>query len=78
MAQLNRRKAVLDYMRKQLPKSRASQDGYLSRSTSPEYRYINYNLDIVKKDYEQVAKEIMDMQMALDMHNQTVQFDVDL
>lgn len=78
MAQLNRRKAVLDYMRKQLPKSRASQGGYLSRSTSPEYRYINYNLDTVKKDYEQVAKEILDMQMALDMHNQTIQFDVDL
>ena len=50
----------------------------MSRSTSPEYRYINYDLDTVKKDYEQVAKEILDMQMALDMHNQTIQFDVDL
>lgn len=41
MAQLNRRKTVLDVMRKRLPKSREEQRSYMSRNSVPEYRYIN-------------------------------------
>jgi hypothetical protein len=78
MAQLNRRKAILDEMRKRLPKSREEQRSYISRNSVPEYRYINYDLDLVKKEYETVSKVIMEMQMALDMYNQTAQFDVDI
>lgn len=77
MAQLNKRKAVLDYMRKQLPKSR-EEARYMSRNTVPEYRYINYDLDLVKKEYERVSEAIMEMQMALDQYNQTVLFEVDI
>lgn len=44
MAQLNRRKAVLDYMRKQLPKSRASQGKCLSVIRYLLYVYVHgYN-----------------------------------
>ena len=43
MAQLNKRKAVLDHMRKQLPKARVEQHSYISRNSVPEYRYINYD-----------------------------------
>ena len=43
MAQLNRRKTVLDVMRKRLPKSREEQRSYMSRNSVPEYRYINYD-----------------------------------
>lgn len=78
MAQMNKRKAVLDCMRKQLPKAREEQHSYLSRNAIPEYRYINYDLELIKQEYETVSKTIMDMQMALDIHNQTVQFEVDL
>lgn len=39
MAQLNKRKSVLDQMRKQLPKAREEQRSYMSRNTVPEYRY---------------------------------------
>lgn len=78
MAQLNKRKFVLDQMRKQLPKSREEQRSYMSRNSVPEYRYINYDLDLVKTDYEAVSRTIMEMQMALDKYNQTVQFDVDI
>ena len=78
MAQLNKRKSVLDQMRKQLPKAREEQRSYMSRNTVPEYRYINYDLELIKKEYEAVSKTIMEMQMALDKYNQTVQFEVDI
>ena len=78
MAQLNKRKAVLDTMRKRLPKAREEQRSYMSRNTVPEYRYINYDLELIKQEYESVSKAIMEMQMALDRYNQTEQFDVNM
>lgn len=78
MAQLNKRKQVLDEMRKRLPKSRIGQHSYMGRNTVPEYRYINYDLELVKKEYENVSRVIMEMQMALDKYNQTVQFEVEI
>ena len=78
MAQLNKRKNVLDIMRKRLPKAREEQKSYMSRNTVPEYRYINYDLELIKKEYESVSKMIMEMQMALDRYNQTVQFEVNM
>ena len=78
MAQLNRRKNVLDIMRKRLPKAREEQRSYMSRNTVPEYRYINYDLELIKKEYESVSRMIMEMQMALDRYNQTVQFEVNM
>jgi hypothetical protein len=77
MAQLNKRKSVLDVMRKQLPKARVEQH-YISRNSVPEYKYINYDLELIKKEYESVSVKIMEMQMALDKYNQTVQFEVDI
>ena len=78
MAQLNKRKTVLDVMRKQLPKARVEQHSYMSRNSVPEYKYINYDLELIKKEYENVSVKIMEMQMALDKYNQTVQFEVDI
>ena len=78
MAQLNKRKNILDVMRKRLPKAREEQRSYMSRNTVPEYRYINYDLDLIKKEYESVSKAIMEMQMALDRYNQTIQFEVNM
>lgn len=50
----------------------------MSRNTVPEYRYVNYDLDLVKQEYERVSQNVMELQMALDQYNQTVQFEVDL
>lgn len=75
MAQLNKRKSVIDHMRKQLPKSRVNVH-YASNVV--EYCYINYDLELIRQEYERVSRTIMDMQMALDQYNQTVQFDVEL
>ena len=78
MAQLNRRKAVLDNMRKQEPKMRISSGAYTTRKTAPEYRYINYDLEVIKQDYERVDGELGTMQIALDKYNQTYEFEVEV
>lgn len=76
MAQLNRRKGVLDIMRKKEPKTRINSGYYASRKAVPEYEYINYDLDEVKAQYEKADAEIAMMQMALDKYNQTFEFEV--
>ena len=78
MAQLNARKLTLDTMRKYLPKMRESSRLINSRNSGPEYRYTNFDPDLVKQDYEQISEEIMEMQIALDRYNQTFLFEVDL
>ncbi len=78
MAQLNKRKDFLDTLRKHLPKQRVDQLYSRSLNRNPEYEYTNYDLELVKSEYEQVSKKIMDMQMALDIHNQTELFEVEL
>ena len=76
MAQLNRRKSTLDGMRKQQPKSRINSGLYSSRKTVPEYQYINYDLELVKAEYERIDAQIAAMQIALDKYNQTFEFEV--
>ncbi len=78
MAQLNRRKTTLDVMRKQQPKSRIRSVAYSARKMAPEYQYINYDLDLIKREYEKIDAEVSAMQIALDRYNQTVEFDVDI
>lgn len=78
MAQLNRRKSMLDKMRKLQPKTRINSGLYSARKTVPEYQYINYDLDLIKREYEQIDAEVAAMQIALDKYNQTVEFDVDI
>ncbi|MBQ0000329.1 MAG: hypothetical protein KBT01_02160 [Clostridiales bacterium] len=78
MAQLNKRKLLLDHMRKQLPKVREALPAFGGKNAVPEYRYINYDLDLIKQEYERISVSIMEMQMALDIYNQTVQFEVDI
>ena len=78
MAQLNKRKGMLDFMRKQSPKSRKEQHGYGARLVTPEYQYINYDLELIKAEYERISTEIMNMQIALDRYNQTYEFEVEL
>ena len=51
---------------------------FSSRKTAPEYQYINYDLDLIKREYERIDAEISAMQLALDRYNQTVEFDVDI
>ena len=76
MAQLNKRKSFLDTLRKQAPKTRIASGAFNARKTAPEYEYINYDLELVKSDYERIDAEIAQMQIALDKYNQTFEFEV--
>jgi len=78
MAQLNKRKSFLDDLRKQSPKTRINTEIYVRRNATPEYRYINYDLEHIKAEYESVDLEIATMQIALDKYNQTFEFEVDI
>ncbi len=78
MAQLNRRKEVLDNMRKMQPKVRINSGYYSARKTAPEYQYINYDLELIKSEYAKIDALIADCQIALDKYNQTVEFEVEV
>lgn len=78
MAQMNKRKVILDRMRKRQEKTRVSSGLFNSRKTAPEYQYINYNLETVNKEYERIDGEIAAMQIALDKFNQTFEFEVEM
>ena len=78
MAQINKRKAVLDKMRKQLPKCRVDDNVFSSRKSFVEYRYVNYDLERVQKDFDEVSKLLFEMQLKLDEHNQNAVFDIDI
>lgn len=76
MAQLNNRKSVLDNMRKQEPKARLCMAYFGQKRPAPEYQYINYDIELVKNEYERIDGEIAAMQIALDKYNQTFEFEV--
>ena len=78
MAQLNKRKAVLDDMRKRLPKTRVYGSSFGSSGSVQEYKYINYAPELIWHEYERISNPNMEMQIALDRYNQTVLFDVDI
>lgn len=76
MAQLSKRKSVLDTMRKH-PEKKRYVDRY-SSSPSPEYECVNYDISAAEADYARVSEELSELQMALDEHNHSVFFEVDL
>ena len=78
MAQLSKRKMILDSMRKREPKTRINSGGFGAHKTAPEYQYINYDLETVSKDYERIDAELAQMQIALDKYNQTYEFEVNV
>ena len=71
-------KSYLVLMRKCLPKMMESSHAFSSRNAVPEYRYTNYDPELVKQDYERISGEIMEMQIALDRYNQTFLFEADI
>ena len=76
MTLLNKRKKILDGMRKRQEKTRIN--SYSSRMVNPEYQYINYKLVDVKAEYDFISKQLIDLQMALDRYNQTFEFEVEI
>ncbi|MCR5066979.1 MAG: hypothetical protein K6A14_02830 [Erysipelotrichaceae bacterium] len=73
--QLTRKKQRLQVMKSKLPKSRVQQR-YGSSSSIIDYEYINYDLEEVRKDFEEVSDELTRAQIALDTLNNSVEFDL--
>jgi len=78
MAQMNKRKEFLDRMRKMQLQTRINSSMYAARKVTPEYQYINFDLELVKKEYEELDAKIATMQIALDKFNQTFEFEVEV
>ena len=76
MAQLNRRKFTLDMMRKKPEKERLV--GSHARNNGIDYLVVNYDQKQVCSDYDKITERIMELQMALDICNQTQVFEVQL
>ena len=78
MAQLNARKAMYDVFRKRLPKERSSSTvRYGTRRDAVEFVYANYDIAKAQAAFEQAEREVIALQLALDKHNQTFEFEVD-
>ena len=77
MAQLNKEKDRLDIMRKRLPVSRR-QNRYGDSSQLVEYTCANYDIEVAKNDYNDIAAEIRALQIGIDYINQTEKFEINI
>lgn len=72
--QLSRRKEKLEEMVRKLPKSR--DNSYGRSSNYIEYRYLNYDVNKAKAEYDKISKLLTSAQMALDVVNTTLTMDI--
>ena len=72
--QLTRKKAKLAAMKDKLPKTRE----YIRVAGIIEYSYTNYDVEAAKRDYDAVSDELSRAQTALDVLNNSVQFEIDI
>lgn len=73
--QLTAKKIRLEMMKNRVPKTRE-----MTRANSNilDYRYINYDLDVVAKEYEKVVDTLAKAQNALDLVNMSKKIEIDL
>lgn len=72
--QLTEKRNKLYDMQARLPKKRTSVSGYGNNSVI-DYRYTNYDVEQVKKDYMAVSDELRRVQTALDLANSTLKLE---
>lgn len=75
MAQLSAARRRLDTMRAILPREREGR-GYGNRLI--EYRYANFDVAKAQSDYLALSQQISDLQLEIDLCNQTETFEVDV
>ena len=76
LAQLSAKKDRLSSLASRQPKERIRERFFGSSSGSVEYRYANYDVARVEADYCAVADRIAELQLELDLVNQTEAFAV--
>ena len=77
LAQLSMNKERLSSLASRQPKERIRERYFGSGSGAVEYRYANYDVARAEADYYAVADRIADLQLELDLVNQTKSFAVD-
>ena len=77
LPQLSERVNTLDDMRTKLPKERERTYGSGTTATI-DYRYVNYDLDAVNRDYDEAYALLAKAQTALDRLNNTSAIEIDL
>ena len=75
--QLTKRCDKLWQMMNKLPKARERASGYGRSNSIIDYRYTNYDIDQVEKDYYECKKELDRAQLQLDLVNSTCPLSVD-
>ena len=73
--QLSAKKAKLRGMADTLPKARENSYG---SSNIIDYRIVNYDIKLVKKDLDAVTDELAKAQLALDTINHSLEFDINI
>ena len=76
LPQLSQRKTKLSKMKLQQVKMR--NDGYNASNNFIEYTYANYDPAQAEADYNEVSNELGRIQNALDLVNNTVQFEINI
>lgn len=75
--QLSQRVKKLAEMKKRLPKAREEKE-YYGRSSIIDYRYTNYDRNVVIDDYEKAFDKLSAIQTALDTLNNSEELEVDM
>ena len=75
--QLTKQKSKLGAMKDRLPKMREKQVGYGANGII-DYRYINYEVEEVQKEYQIISDRLTKAQLALDSVNTTIEFELDI
>lgn len=77
MAQLTTEKLRVDGLRKHAPRI-IKERTFGGNTHNVEYDVANYNIADAEQDYNILDKRITELQLALDLDNNTVQFEVDI
>lgn len=75
MAQLNNRRKILDSMRKR--NSKARKKDFYGSSKFVEYECVNYDVNDINQTYDMISQQITDLQMEIDLCNQTMRFEIE-
>lgn len=77
LPQLSRKRDILSEMKDALPKVRAS-TGYSHSGAIIDYKYANYDIEEVKKYYNEISDIVAKAQTSLDLINNTIEFEIDI
>ena len=75
--QLTQLKLKFSSMKDKLPKMR-EQGAYSRNNSIVEYRYLNYDISEVEKEFERVSENLANLQTALDIINTTCYIEIEI